>query len=60
MVIARGQAQEKRDPSRGSGKDGTDATTFLYPCDEEWVPTLNEEHDAWLWVQPNEALREMA
>jgi 8-oxo-dGTP pyrophosphatase MutT (NUDIX family) len=36
-------------------RDGVDATTFLFNADE-FVPRLNREHDAWQWIEPQEAL----
>lgn len=36
--------------------DDVHFTTFLADCDEEFVPKLNEEHDAWAWVVPEDAL----
>jgi 8-oxo-dGTP pyrophosphatase MutT (NUDIX family) len=39
-------------------KDGVDATTYLRDVDAEFVPRLNREHDAWQWVNPQEALDE--
>jgi hypothetical protein len=32
-----------------------DFTTFLYDCDDEFVPKFNHEHDAFVWVDPNYA-----
>jgi 8-oxo-dGTP pyrophosphatase MutT (NUDIX family)/GNAT superfamily N-acetyltransferase len=32
-------------------------TTFLFEVDEEFWPSLNEEHDDYLWVTREEALR---
>jgi 8-oxo-dGTP pyrophosphatase MutT (NUDIX family) len=38
-------------------QDGVDAVTFTYSCDDEFVPRLNKEHDAWLWASPDDMLR---
>jgi 8-oxo-dGTP pyrophosphatase MutT (NUDIX family) len=37
-------------------RDGIDYTTFLVDTEDEIVPALNHEHDAFLWVDPQEAL----
>jgi 8-oxo-dGTP pyrophosphatase MutT (NUDIX family) len=38
-------------------RDGVDATTFCKDVEEEFVPPrLNEEHDAYVWIDPGEAL----
>jgi 8-oxo-dGTP pyrophosphatase MutT (NUDIX family) len=38
-------------------KDGVDYTTFLRNVDHEFSPPhLNHEHDAWAWVDPQDAL----
>jgi len=37
-----------------------DFTTFLAKIDEEFEPTLNDEHDAWNWVDRNLALTSTA
>ena len=34
-------------------KDGVDFTTYV--CDEYFVPTLNTEHDAFIWATPEAA-----
>jgi 8-oxo-dGTP pyrophosphatase MutT (NUDIX family) len=40
-------------------KDGVDYTTFLRDVDHEFSPPkLNSEHDAWAWIDPQEALGE--
>jgi mutator protein MutT len=39
-----------------SVKHGVDATTFLFPCDDEFEPTLNSEHTEHMWVLPADAL----
>ena len=39
-------------------KDGVDFSTFLASVDDEFVPTLNHEHDAWAWVDPMTTLDE--
>jgi len=36
-------------------KNDVDFTTFLYDCDDEFVPKFNHEHDAFVWVDPNYA-----
>jgi 8-oxo-dGTP pyrophosphatase MutT (NUDIX family) len=30
--------------------------TFFQKCDEEFVPTLDDENVAWAWVRPQDAL----
>jgi 8-oxo-dGTP pyrophosphatase MutT (NUDIX family) len=38
-------------------RDGVDYTTFLKDVDHEFSPPhLNHEHDAWAWVDPEDAL----
>lgn len=37
-------------------RDEVDFTTFMAPVDEPFVPTLNEEHDAYQWVDRRYAL----
>jgi len=37
-------------------RDAVDAVTFAFGCDE-FVPRLNREHDAWQWIDPQDALR---
>src|SRR6516164_2858573 len=32
-----------------------DFTTFIYDCDDEFVPKLNHEHDAHVWLNPDHA-----
>src|SRR5207344_2841803 len=29
-------------------RDGVDAVTFITDCAQEFAPTLNHEHDAWM------------
>lgn len=41
-------------------RGGVDYTTFLVPTDEEFVPILNSEHDAYLWIDADQALAEDA
>jgi len=36
-------------------KDGVDFTTFLHICPDEFVPKLNHEHDAHVWIHPDNA-----
>ena len=36
-------------------KDGVDFTTFVYNCDDEFIPRLNHEHDAHVWINPDYA-----
>ncbi len=36
--------------------ESVDYTTFLKKVDEEWVPKLNDEHTAYVWIKPGEAL----
>jgi hypothetical protein len=36
-------------------RDDVDFTTFLYDCDDEFVPKLNHEHDAYVWLNPDHA-----
>lgn len=36
-------------------KDGVDFTTFLHNCPDEFVPRLNHEHDAFVWMNPDYA-----
>jgi 8-oxo-dGTP pyrophosphatase MutT (NUDIX family) len=37
-------------------KDGVDAVTFLRDVDAEFTPPRLREHDAWRWINPQEAL----
>jgi 8-oxo-dGTP pyrophosphatase MutT (NUDIX family) len=37
-------------------RDGCDYTTYIYDCDSEFTPTLNNEHDQWGWFDPGDAL----
>ena len=37
-------------------RDEVDFTTFLVPVDEEFVPKLNNEHTAWMWIKPEDVL----
>jgi 8-oxo-dGTP diphosphatase len=39
-------------------KDGIDAVTFLRDVDTEFTPPKLREHDAWRWINPQEALGE--
>lgn len=34
-------------------KDDVDFTTYLHICPDEFIPKLNHEHDAFVWVNPN-------
>jgi len=36
-------------------RDGVDFSTFVYDCDDEFVPKYNHEHDAHVWVNPDHA-----
>jgi 8-oxo-dGTP pyrophosphatase MutT (NUDIX family) len=36
-------------------KDGVDFTTFVHDSDDEFVPVLNHEHDAHVWLNPDHA-----
>ena len=36
-------------------RDDVDYTTFLYDCDDEFVPKFNHEHDAHVWLNPDYA-----
>ncbi len=36
-------------------RDGVDFTTFIHDCDDEFVPRLNHEHDAHVWINPDHA-----
>lgn len=38
--------------------DDVHFTTFLAKCEDEFVPKLNEEHTAFAWVKPADALAE--
>jgi NUDIX domain/ADP-ribosyltransferase exoenzyme len=35
-----------------------DFTTFLYDCESEFTPKLNHEHDAYMWMAPDDAMSE--
>jgi 8-oxo-dGTP pyrophosphatase MutT (NUDIX family) len=38
-------------------REGVDATTFIRDVDHEFSPpAMNAEHDAWIWVDAQEAL----
>ncbi len=37
-------------------KDDVDFTTYLRRIEDEFLPKLNEEHDAYAWVKPDEVL----
>jgi 8-oxo-dGTP pyrophosphatase MutT (NUDIX family) len=39
-------------------KNGVDFTTFVTNCDDEFVPRLNHEHDAYGWFDPMTVLEE--
>jgi len=39
-----------------SESNGLTYTTFLRHIDDEWIPKLNNEHTAYLWMPPEEAL----
>ena len=41
-------------------KDGVDFTTFLARCEDEFEPTLNDEHDAYQWTDKRFALTSSA
>jgi 8-oxo-dGTP pyrophosphatase MutT (NUDIX family) len=36
-------------------KDGVDFSTFMHNCPDEFVPKLNHEHDAHVWISPDHA-----
>lgn len=36
--------------------DDVHFTTFVRKVDDEFVPRLNDEHVAWAWVRPEDAL----
>jgi 8-oxo-dGTP pyrophosphatase MutT (NUDIX family) len=36
-------------------RDDVDFTTFIYDSDDEFVPKLNHEHDAFVWLDPSHA-----
>jgi hypothetical protein len=36
-------------------KDGVDFTTFIHNCPDEFIPKLNHEHDAFVWINPDYA-----
>jgi 8-oxo-dGTP pyrophosphatase MutT (NUDIX family) len=36
-------------------RNGVDFTTFVYDCDDEFIPKFNHEHDAFVWVNPDHA-----
>jgi 8-oxo-dGTP diphosphatase len=41
-------------------RDGVDYVSFLRPVANEFTPpSLSREHDAWRWVQPEEALADV-
>jgi 8-oxo-dGTP pyrophosphatase MutT (NUDIX family) len=35
-------------------KDGTDFTTYVKDVDDEFTPTLNGEHTAFVWINPKD------
>jgi 8-oxo-dGTP pyrophosphatase MutT (NUDIX family) len=37
-------------------KDGVDFSTFIHNCPDEFIPKLNHEHDAHVWMNPDHAL----
>jgi hypothetical protein len=37
-------------------QNDVDFTTFVYDCDDEFVPKFNHEHDSFVWVNPDHAL----
>jgi 8-oxo-dGTP pyrophosphatase MutT (NUDIX family) len=39
-----------------STKNGVDFTTFVCPVESEFVPTMNHEHDSFMWADPEAAL----
>jgi 8-oxo-dGTP diphosphatase len=39
-------------------RDGVDAVTYLRDVDAEFTPPKLRVHDAWRWVNPQEALEE--
>jgi 8-oxo-dGTP diphosphatase len=39
-------------------KDGVDFTTFVADVESEFVPRMNHEHSAFMWVDPRETLDE--
>jgi 8-oxo-dGTP pyrophosphatase MutT (NUDIX family) len=39
-------------------RGGVDATTFIKDVEGEFTPPKLREHDAWRWVNPQEALAE--
>ena len=41
-----------------SVRDGVDATTFLFDCEDEFEPELNDEHTGYMWVAPADALED--
>lgn len=36
-------------------KNDVDFTTFVYDCDDEFVPKFNHEHDSHVWINPDHA-----
>ncbi len=36
------------------GDNGIKFTTFMYAVGSPFIPTLNEEHDAWAWAPPSQ------
>jgi 8-oxo-dGTP pyrophosphatase MutT (NUDIX family) len=38
-------------------KNGVDYTTWLRRISDEFTPRLNAEHDAYLWIEPKQALQ---
>jgi 8-oxo-dGTP pyrophosphatase MutT (NUDIX family) len=41
-------------------KDGVDFSTFVCDVEDEFVPKLNHEHDAWGWVNPVSLLNDVS
>jgi 8-oxo-dGTP pyrophosphatase MutT (NUDIX family) len=38
-------------------RNGVNFTTYLYDCEEEFVPKLNHEHTDYMWIAPNLAIQ---
>ena len=47
-------------PVATSQSDEVHFTTFLHKAEDEFSPKLNDEHTAFAWVMPSEALGEHA
>lgn len=41
-----------------SVRRGVDATTYLFECDDEFKPQLDDEHTDYMWISPAEALED--